>query len=74
MQIKPIQEVAVPEQTVLRFEHPVRLIREVEVAGIQSAHLGGVVGGHTLGSHNAEVELTVNNTDRRIPFINIQMR
>ncbi len=73
MRIKPVDEVAVPEQAVLRFEHPVGFIREVKVAARDVSHLRGIVGCHALGSHNAEVEFTVDDADGCIPFIYKQM-
>ena len=50
------------------------LVREVEVTAGNVAHLCGVVGRHALGSHDTEVELAVNHTNRGIPLVDKQVR
>ena len=67
--VKPVDKVAVPEDAVLRMENPVGLIGEIEIASIEAAELGGIIGCHALRGDNTEVELAMNNTDRRIPLI-----
>ena len=74
MRVEPVDEVAVPEEAVLRLQHPVGLVREVEVARVEANHLGRIVGRHALRGHNTEVELTVDHTDGSIPFVNVEMR
>ena len=71
--VEPVDEVTVPEEAVLGMEHPVGLVGEVEVAGIEAAELGGVVGSHALGGYDTEVELAVDNAYRGVPFVDKEM-
>lgn len=58
-----------PDEAVLRFEHPVPFVGEVKEFAGNAAHLGGGVGFHTLPFRHAEVHATMNHQDRRIPFV-----
>ena len=58
-----------PEEAVLRFEHPVGFVGEVEVAGVEATELGSIVGSHALRGYDTEVELAMDDTDRRVPLV-----
>ena len=67
--VEPVDEVAMPEEAVLGTEDPVGFVGEVEVAGVEATDLGGVVGCHALGGHDAEVELAVYYAEGGVPTI-----
>ena len=45
------------------------LVGEIKVATGDVAHLSGIVGSHPLASHDAEVELRMDDADGGIPLI-----
>ncbi len=58
-----------PKEAVLGTEHPVGLVGEIEVAGVETAELGSIVGCHALRGDNAEVELAMDDTEGGVPFV-----
>ena len=72
--VKPVDEVAMPEEAVLGLEDPVGFVGEVEVSGVKAAELGSIVGGHALRGDNAEVKFAVDYADGGIPFFDKEVR
>ena len=58
--VEPTEEGTLPENTVLRTEHPVVLVGEKEELGGNAAQTGCREGTFGLGVLNAEITLAVN--------------
>ena len=67
--IQPIIEPTLPQHAILRFQHPVVLVGEIEEFGIEAAQDGGVVGLHALREADAVVQAAVDDEDGRRPFV-----
>ena len=58
-----------PQHAVLRFQHPVVLVGEIEEFRIEATQDGGVVGLHTLREADAVVEAAMDDEDGSGPFV-----
>ena len=67
--IQPIIEPALPKHAVLRFQHPVVFVGEIEEFRVEAAKDGGVVGLHALREADAVVQSAVDDEDGRGPFV-----
>ena len=67
--VEPVEEGALPENSVLWFQHPVVFIGEDEQLGLYATQTGGVEGSHALVGVDAVVHLTVYAKDGRVPFV-----
>ncbi len=72
--MQPVEEGALPEDAVLRLEHPVVLVREDQQLRRHTAHLRRVKRCHALVSQDPVVFLTVNAENRRIPLVHELVR
>ena len=72
--VEPVEEGALPEDTVLGFQHPVVLVREDEQFCLDAFHTGGIEGRHTLRGIDAVVLFTMDAEDGGVPFVDKQMR
>ena len=68
--VKPVEECALPENTILWFEHPVVLVREEQQFCRDSLHAGCIEGTHSLIGIDAVVLLAVDTKDWGIPVVN----
>ena len=59
--IEPAEVSALPEQGILRLEHPVIFVWVDEELSWDASELRGVEGGHSLSSEDAVVALAVND-------------
>ena len=67
--IQPFKECALPQNAVLRFQHPVVLIGINKQFGRNTAHYGSVKGSHCLVGKDAEILFAMNAEDRGVPFV-----
>ena len=62
-----------PENAILRTEHPVVLVGEEEKLSGNAAQAGGGEGTFCLGVLNAEITLPVNAENGRVPAVDIEV-
>ena len=62
--VEPAEEGALPEQSVLRLDDPVRLVGVDEQLGRDAAELGSIEGSHPLIGQDAVVTLAVDDEDK----------
>ncbi len=67
--IQPIIEPTLPQNAILRFQHPVVLVGEIQEFGVDAAQDGCVVGLHALREADAVVQAAVDDEDGRGPFV-----
>ena len=59
--VEPVEETALPEDTVLRLEYPVVFVREYQQFSWYATKFGSVVGTHALRCENTIVGLAMDN-------------
>ena len=67
--VKPVKEAALPEDAILRFEHPMVLVGETEELGRNATQLGGIEGRHSLRGDDTIVLFALDAEDWSVPLI-----
>ena len=72
--VEPAEEGALPEDAVLRLQHPMVFIREKQHLCVYSSHACSREGAFGLCVFDSEIFLTVDAQNGGVPFVNIKMR